>query len=279
MAQDRPFYEKRAVLHARKLANHVLLAKEAAQKARGTKEESKVTLYNAFTTLVGEYSRWYTDVVSARDELSDAKGRSRWFRGREAVRKAKRRLVNAEAKLQGKRLAIHAVSEELVTTLDRFVRSLCYWRKCNLAVREAEERAKSADMELKPRDRLLNLIYRQNGLCGICDEPLPENPGEIHVDHIRPRSNGGTDVSSNLQAAHWTCNLRKGADWPPEEDSVDSDEDYYFTPEIREILAQRGIGFPADEEPTPYVPGPPNRDTVAAYEAARREREDLRRNQ
>ena len=46
----------------------------------------------------------------------------------------------------------------------------------------------------------------------------------------------------------------------------------YFTPEIREILAQRGIGFPADEEPLPYTPGYPNRDTPATYEEAKSER-------
>lgn len=55
-----------------------------------------------------------------------------------------------------------------------------------------------------------------------------------------------------------------------------SDPDDYFTPEIREILAQRAMGY-ADADPTPPdPPGCPNRDTAASYEAARREREDLR---
>ena len=52
----------------------------------------------------------------------------------------------------------------------------------------------------------------------------------------------------------------------------DDDSRDYFTHEIREILAQRGIGFPEDEEPTPHVPGRPNRDTAATYEEAKSER-------
>ena len=73
------FHEKRVVLYARELANQVPLADETAQKAQSIQEESRVVLYNAFTTLVGDYSRQYTDVVSARDELSDAEDRARFL--------------------------------------------------------------------------------------------------------------------------------------------------------------------------------------------------------
>ena len=56
------------------------------------------------------------------------------------------------------------------------------------------------------------------------------------------------------------------------QEAIQNEDGDYFTPEIREILAQRGIGFPADQDPTPYVPGRPNRDTAATYEEAKRER-------
>jgi 5-methylcytosine-specific restriction enzyme A len=50
--------------------------------------------------------------------------------------------------------------------------------------------------------------------CGICgDGPRPDDP--YVVDHILPRAHGGTDDPSNLQAAHRSCNGRKGAQLPP----------------------------------------------------------------
>ena len=56
------------------------------------------------------------------------------------------------------------------------------------------------------------------------------------------------------------------------EDHVDyMDPTDYFTPEIREILAQRAMGY-ADDDPTPSSPGRPNRDTAATYEEAKSER-------
>ena len=58
----------------------------------------------------------------------------------------------------------------------------------------------------------------------------------------------------------------------------DFDPTDYFTPEIREILAQRAMGY-ADTDPTPVPPGRPNRDTAATYEEANRRspHPDLRR--
>ncbi len=56
-----------------------------------------------------------------------------------------------------------------------------------------------------------------------------------------------------------------------------SGPDDYFTPEIQEILAQRAMGYAVRDPTPPDPPGYPNRDTAASYEAARREREYLRR--
>lgn len=61
------------------------------------------------------------------------------------------------------------------------------------------------------RTHLPTLVAQQGGLCGICGKPLPVELDEIHVDHIRPRSRGGTDAVGNLQAAHAHCNQSKGA--------------------------------------------------------------------
>lgn len=54
-------------------------------------------------------------------------------------------------------------------------------------------------------------IYeRDGGLCGICG--LPVAFAEMHVDHIRPRIEGGSDHVSNFRISHPRCNLRRRAD-------------------------------------------------------------------
>lgn len=54
------------------------------------------------------------------------------------------------------------------------------------------------------------IFERDNYVCGICQKPI--EPGDaIHVDHIFPWSKGGSDEPDNLQAAHGSCNVRKGA--------------------------------------------------------------------
>jgi len=43
--------------------------------------------------------------------------------------------------------------------------------------------------------------------------------GARSVEHVRPRSFGGTDQLDNLRPAHLVCNLRRGTEpmpgWPP----------------------------------------------------------------
>ena len=61
------------------------------------------------------------------------------------------------------------------------------------------------------RPRLVaELCREQKGICGICRERI-EPWEDMHVDHIVPKARGGSSERSNLQAAHATCNLRKGA--------------------------------------------------------------------
>ena len=50
-------------------------------------------------------------------------------------------------------------------------------------------------------------------MCGICQRPLG---GEVHIDHIIPKSRGGSDDDSNLQLAHAQCNLAKSDRMPYE---------------------------------------------------------------
>jgi hypothetical protein len=59
--------------------------------------------------------------------------------------------------------------------------------------------------------------WRGKVLCPICGSDLTIVP--FHIDHIHPRSRGGSDDPSNLQLLCATCNLHKHAklmkDWAP----------------------------------------------------------------
>jgi 5-methylcytosine-specific restriction endonuclease McrA len=50
--------------------------------------------------------------------------------------------------------------------------------------------------------------------CYYCHEWIP--PGERHVDHVWPLSEGGPHTAYNLVIAHKSCNLKKGTKLPEE---------------------------------------------------------------
>ena len=60
------------------------------------------------------------------------------------------------------------------------------------------------------------LIKRDGGRCKLCGRKVnlkakvPHHRAAV-VDHIVPRSKGGSDKKANLQLAHWLCNTRKAA--------------------------------------------------------------------
>lgn len=62
--------------------------------------------------------------------------------------------------------------------------------------------------------RLRALVLDRDG--HRCQLPLPGQPDKLcgalatHVDHVLPRSKGGTDALGNLRAACRACNLRAG---------------------------------------------------------------------
>lgn len=53
------------------------------------------------------------------------------------------------------------------------------------------------------------LLQSSEGRCALCG--LPVDRSDVHVDHAIPLARGGTNALRNLQIAHPTCNLRKGA--------------------------------------------------------------------
>lgn len=60
-----------------------------------------------------------------------------------------------------------------------------------------------------PKGRREAVIARDGYVCGICRGAV--EPDDVHIDHIKPWSKGGTHALSNLQVAHSVCNMRKGA--------------------------------------------------------------------
>lgn len=71
---------------------------------------------------------------------------------------------------------------------------------------------------IRPNSIVHKLLYMQGGACALCGravtvfvaEGFPEAHGLATIDHIKPRSAGGTDDLGNLQAVHWLCNNKRG---------------------------------------------------------------------
>jgi CRISPR/Cas system Type II protein with McrA/HNH and RuvC-like nuclease domain len=56
-------------------------------------------------------------------------------------------------------------------------------------------------------DQLIELFEKQGGRCALTDVKLKSNAS---IDHIVPRSRGGTDDISNLRWVSWLANKMKG---------------------------------------------------------------------
>jgi 5-methylcytosine-specific restriction endonuclease McrA len=59
-------------------------------------------------------------------------------------------------------------------------------------------------------------LRRQHLGCWLCGNPIdytaPRNhPAAFEVDHVIPKSKGGTDDPTNLRPSHSRCNRRRGA--------------------------------------------------------------------
>lgn len=62
------------------------------------------------------------------------------------------------------------------------------------------------------------ILIRDGDLCAICRQTLNFEHQDPHflaptLDHIIPRSKGGSNRLENLQLAHKSCNERRGNDW------------------------------------------------------------------
>ena len=96
--------------------------------------------------------------------------------------------------------------------------------------------------EIKKK-KLKELLKRQKGECGICKLQLSINAANL--DHIVPKSIGGSGAMFNLRATHVECNTKRAA----------NAED---TPEYRGSLAtHQRMGLYIEQRLTPPA-NPPN---------------------
>ena len=93
-------------------------------------------------------------------------------------------------------------------------RSKAYAKKNPEAVRRrAQERHDRSD-RWRPSDELKHRLFKeQDGLCGLCGEPMPcsawDDPNILQVEHLTPVVRGGTNDRENLVLAHRTCNQER----------------------------------------------------------------------
>ena len=87
------------------------------------------------------------------------------------------------------------------------------WRKRKYAedkmFREKKKERSRNSHRRKYKELAGILIERQGGRCTICGDDLPDDPSQIHFDHVIPRAMGGSDSLKNLSAVHASCNFSK----------------------------------------------------------------------
>ena len=84
-----------------------------------------------------------------------------------------------------------------------------YFRHWRLGERACELCLQARRDSAKTRRYCKELWEEQGGICALCDQPMPFVSASVHVDHIIPRSQDGSDERHNLQATHPRCNSVK----------------------------------------------------------------------
>jgi hypothetical protein len=84
------------------------------------------------------------------------------------------------------------------------------WQKAQL------RRDRDREWENQRKGSMRARVYLKNsGVCGICNQHISSSlaypdPMSLSIDHIIPRSQGGSHKIENLQPAHLLCNANKG---------------------------------------------------------------------
>lgn len=92
--------------------------------------------------------------------------------------------------------------------------ALCILLPALLILWSMRQRSRHAPVGRSPiSSEMRTYVLQRDGFrCVYCGSA----PRQFHLDHVMPRSRGGTDDANNLVASCPNCNLRKGAKTPQE---------------------------------------------------------------
>jgi hypothetical protein len=99
----------------------------------------------------------------------------------------------------------HSTVREQFRTSERKLRE---YGRSEVARRDEPEVDLEQDVDWTVRAAVALLIQRDGPFCYLCRCELPAS--RLEVEHVVPRSAGGTDAAENLALACSPCNLKKG---------------------------------------------------------------------
>jgi len=118
-------------------------------------------------------------------------------------------MAEAKVKNRVKRLRLYAVEAFLQKQADTLTaESLA--ELAELAMQDEIKPKRQANFASTSKINRYAVFYAANFKCQACGaSPNPTNDVTLHVDHVLPKSRGGTDDALNLQSLCADCNLSK----------------------------------------------------------------------
>lgn len=81
---------------------------------------------------------------------------------------------------------------------------------------------------VRRRQLLVNALQNFGWVCCICG--LPIRAGDASLQHVKPRSKGGTEAHDNLRPAHKSCNYSLGnRELDPAHDTIENGEAFFWS--------------------------------------------------
>jgi len=174
-------------------------AKELRLSAKADRDEEMAE----FKRAKEERLAMQAELAKERAALAEAKEerlgvQAEWERARAALAEAKEERLAVQTEIEAERTTLASAREARLRER---------WNRISGNVPPDEVRtATSHDY----RAHIADLRVQQDGRCPLCGERLPDDDGQVHLDHITPLRSDGEISVENLQAVHAACNLAKG---------------------------------------------------------------------